>query len=188
MRFDNTIHVAAAPDEVFAALVDLERIASSLPGAELSRVDDELFSGAVRLSVGPVRVHYEGQVRLLSVDDAARTLVLDARGGDSRGRGHAHATVTAAVRPDGAASTISLTTELDVRGRLAQVGQTALAGVSQRLLKEFARNLERQLGDGTTAAPGRSPGWSLTEWRSFGVAAAVTAALLSLLFPGRRRG
>jgi carbon monoxide dehydrogenase subunit G len=190
MRFSNTIQIAAAPDEVFDALVDLERIASALPGAELTRVDDENFAGAVRLSVGPVRVHYEGRVQLLSVDHDARRLVLEASGGDAKGRGQAKATVTAVVGGGETHATIELTTELEVRGRLAQVGQTALAGVSQRMLGQFARNLERELG-GASAAPADGTWsvaeWSAAEWQRLAIACAGTFVLLSFLFPGRRR-
>lgn len=186
MRFTNTIQIAAAPDEVFDALVDLERIASALPGAELVRVTDDDFAGAVRLSVGPVRVHYEGRVQLLSVDRGARRLVLEASGGDAKGRGEAKATVTAVVGGSGTHAAIELTTDLEVRGRLAQVGQTALAGVSQRMLGQFARNLERELG-GEPATPAAATAWSAREWQRLAMACVATFALLSFLFPGRRR-
>jgi hypothetical protein len=54
------------------------------------------------------------------------------------------------------------------------------------MLGQFARNLERELG-GESAAPATATAWSAREWQRLAMACAGTFALLSLLFPGRRR-
>src|SRR3712207_154297 len=45
-------------------------------------------------------------------------------------------------------SVLSLDTDLDVRGKAAQFGRGALGNVSQRILDQFARNLESEVLSG----------------------------------------
>ena len=159
MRIDTTIEVGAPADDVFAALLDVERVARALPGADVTAAEADVYTGTIGLHVGPIRVRYDGRVELASVEREARRLVIRASG-EARGSGRAEGVITATVRGDGGRAVVDMSTELDVRGRVAQLGQSALAGVAQRMLAEFARNLERELGGAApaTATRARAPG------------------------------
>ncbi|WP_263248038.1 SRPBCC family protein [Saccharopolyspora rosea] len=153
MRLSNEVVLPAAPDEVFALLGDVERVAPCLPGATLEgREGDDSYRGRVRVKVGPISASYRGTVRFLEVDESGNRLVLDARGSDEHGSGGAEAKVQVRVRPHDEGSLLSLDTDLVIRGKVAQFGRGALGTVSQQLMEKFARNL----GGLLTEAPAES--------------------------------
>lgn len=148
----NEFTVPAAPDEVFAVLLDLERIAPCMPGARLLESEGDSHRGSIRLKIGPILASYEGVVDIVDVDVDARCARLRASGAEVNGSGSAQGTVTAAVNGDGSGSTVTLATELQIRGTAAQFGRGVLTDVGQRVVDQFARNLEGVLLSGATRA------------------------------------
>lgn len=142
MRLTNEVVLPAAPDTVFSLINDVERVAPCLPGATLEgKSGEDSYQGRVQVKVGPISAAYHGTVRFLEVDDAAHRLVLDAKGTDQHGSGNAEAKVEVRVGPHPQGSTLSLDTDLVIRGKVAQFGRGALGDVSQKLMEQFARNL-----------------------------------------------
>ncbi len=146
MKLTNEVHIAQDPAKVFSTLLDVERVAGCMPGSRLTgRVDDSTYAGEVKVKVGPLGVSYTGTVKFLSVDEASRTAVLKASGREQHGQGNADAHVTARVVPDGSGSKVSIETDLMIRGKVAQFGRGVIGEVSQRLIDQFAKNVENSL-------------------------------------------
>ncbi|MFC9843792.1 SRPBCC family protein [Streptomyces sp. NPDC060223] len=141
MRLTNAVAVKASPDEVFALMNDVERVASCMPGAALDGQDGDVWQGRVKIKVGPISAAYAGTVRFLEVDAERRRLRVHARGADTHGSGDAEAEVALDVvaAPEGAL--LQLSTDLVIRGKIAQFGKGAIAAVSDRILQQFAQNL-----------------------------------------------
>ncbi|ONF63385.1 SRPBCC family protein [Amycolatopsis keratiniphila] len=158
MILENQLSVPAGPDEVFALINDVERVAGCLPGATLDGRQDDAYLGRVKVKVGPITAAYSGTVRFTDVTEADRSLRLVARGADAHGNGDAEADVTLTVREAPGGATIELRTDLSIRGKLAQFGKGAIGAVSTRLLDQFARNLADQLRAGPVAATSAAPG------------------------------
>lgn len=157
MILENQLPVPAGPDEVFALINDVERVAGCLPGATLDGRQDDAYLGRVKVKVGPITAAYSGTVRFTDVTEADRSLRLVARGADAHGNGDAEADVTLTVREAPGGATIELRTDLSIRGKLAQFGKGAIGAVSTRLLDQFARNLADQLRAGPVAATSAAP-------------------------------
>ncbi|MGW4134491.1 SRPBCC family protein [Amycolatopsis japonica] len=157
MILENQLSVPAGPDEVFALINDVERVAGCLPGATLDGRQDDAYLGRVKVKVGPITAAYSGTVRFTDVTEADRSLRLLARGADAHGNGDAEADVTLTVREAPSGATIELRTDLSIRGKLAQFGKGAIGAVSTRLLDQFARNLADQLRAGPVAATSAAP-------------------------------
>ncbi|AGM07353.1 SRPBCC family protein [Amycolatopsis keratiniphila] len=157
MILENQLSVPAGPDEVFALINDVERVAGCLPGATLDGRQDDAYLGRVKVKVGPITAAYSGTVRFTDVTEADRSLRLVARGADAHGNGDAEADVTLTVREAPGGATIELRTDLSIRGKLAQFGKGAIGAVSTRLLDQFARNLADQLRAGPVAATSAAP-------------------------------
>ncbi|MFJ8916638.1 SRPBCC family protein [Amycolatopsis sp. NPDC102389] len=157
MILENQLSVPAGPDEVFALINDVERVAGCLPGATLDGRQDDAYLGRVKVKVGPITAAYSGTVRFTDVTAADRSLRLVARGADAHGNGDAEADVTLTVREAPGGATIELRTDLSIRGKLAQFGKGAIGAVSTRLLDQFARNLADQLKGGPVPAPSGAP-------------------------------
>lgn len=158
MRFTSSVPVAAAPDAVFALINDVERVATCMPGAVLEGRDGDEWRGGVKVKVGPVTAAYAGTVRFLEVDPAGRRLRVQARGVDTHGSGDAEAEVTVAVvdAPDGG-TRLELSTDLVIRGKIAQFGKGAITAVSDRILQQFAGNLGGLLDPGPAPTRNGSP-------------------------------
>ncbi|MGH3325007.1 MAG: SRPBCC family protein, partial [Streptomyces sp.] len=158
MQLSNTVPVRATPDEVFALVNDVERVASCMPGATLEGNDGDTWSGKVKVKVGPITAAYAGTVRFLEVDAAQRRLRVQARGADTHGSGDAEAEVTLVVAEAAEGAELRMTTDLVIRGKIAQFGKGAVATVSNKILQQFARNLgsllDQEREHGTASAAG----------------------------------
>lgn len=156
MKLEKSTFVNASPDEVFAAVNDVERIVTCVPGAALDGREGDTYQGNVKVKVGPISAAYSGTVRFLDVDPDARTLRVQARGTEAGGSGDAEAEVTLGVSDRDGGSVLSIRADLLIRGKIAQFGKAAIGAVSDRLLQQFADNLSRMLREGTAADPASS--------------------------------
>ena len=159
MELSNEFTVSAPIDEAFAILTDIERIAPCLPGAQLTEVEGDEYRGTVKVKVGPITASFKGTASLIERDEAAHKAVLQAQGRDTGGKGNANAKITAQLEPAGDGTHVSITTDLNITGRVAQFGRGALADVSQKLIGQFAERLESDVlsGNGGGAAPSETP-------------------------------
>ena len=152
MKIQNQIEIAAPPDELFDVLSDVERVAPLLPGATLEgKEDDDTYAGTVKVKVGPITVSYRGTIYFQELDRDGRRAVMRASGSEINGQGGTEATITATVAGSDSESVLTMDTDMEVRGKVAQFGRGAIGNVSGRILDQFARNLEAQvLSDGDT--------------------------------------
>jgi hypothetical protein len=151
MKLEHQFVVKASPEETWALLTDLERIAPCMPGAELTGRDGDVYKGRVKVKLGPVLAQYEGKASFTEKDDAAKRGVLRAEGRETKGQGSAKATVTASLAAAPEGTQVKVETDLAIVGRLAQMGRGLIAEVSGKLLGEFVANLERLIA--ASAAP-----------------------------------
>jgi uncharacterized protein len=143
MELINTFDVSVPVDTAWAVLTDVERIAPCLPGAQLQEIEGDEYRGIVKVKVGPITAQYKGKATFIEKDDVNHKAVLDASGRDTRGQGNASATITAQLEPNGDGTTVTVTTDLTVTGKVAQFGRGVLADVSAKLLTQFVDNLEQ---------------------------------------------
>lgn len=158
MEFNNEFVVSATPDDAWALLTDVPRIAPCMPGASVTEKDNGSYEGTVAVKVGPIKVTYGGTATFRERDTARRRLVLDAGGHEKSGKGSAEAVVTVDLVPEGSAKTrVVVSTQLQITGKVAQFGRSAMADVGARIVGQFAENLEALLAEGrSTDAAGRS--------------------------------
>jgi carbon monoxide dehydrogenase subunit G len=181
MQIENSFAVKAPPDRVYEFLLDVNNVVSCVPGAELSEVvDPDTFKGKVRIKVGPVTVSYNGTARITSRDPATRTATLEAEGRETTGSGSAQATTVMAVAAAGEASTVTLTTDFTVVGRVAQFGRGIMEDVSRHLVAQAAECIQSKL-EAPPAAPAATGGdpASATDPPSSATASSSTSAATS---------
>ena len=139
MQLENSFQVSAPPDKVFAYLLDVTKVVSCVPGAELTEVvDSSTFKGKVKVKVGPITVAYSGTARIADRDDAERKATLSAEGRETTGPGSARASALMHVQTAGENSLVTITTEYHIAGRVAQFGRGVMEDVSKRLIGEMA--------------------------------------------------
>ncbi|WP_432828247.1 SRPBCC family protein [Dactylosporangium sp. CA-092794] len=145
MQLENTFTVPVPVDQAWAVLLDIERVAPCMPGATLTSVDGDAFTGTVKVKLGPVSMTFKGSGRFAERDEAGHRVVLSASGADSRGGGTAKATVTAGLVAEGEVTRVNVSTDLDITGKAAQFGRGLIGDVSGRLIGQFADCLAGKL-------------------------------------------
>jgi len=158
---ENEFRAAAPVEELWAFLLDVERIAPCMPGAELTEtVDDRTWKGRVAMKFGPVAMSFAGTVMMQERDDAAHRVVLSAKGMEQKGKGAANATVTSWLEPaDDGSTVVKMRADISLTGAAAQLSRGLMPEVSRKLTQQFADCLERtlaasdQVRSSTPAAP-----------------------------------
>ncbi|HEY3831138.1 MAG TPA: SRPBCC family protein [Acidimicrobiia bacterium] len=141
----DSFRVDTSLDTTWNTLLDIERIAPSMPGAQLQEIEGDEFRGIVKVKVGPITAQYKGAAKLAKVDEATRTITIDASGRDTRGQGNASAMITVVMRDDNGGTVVDIDTALQVTGKVAQFGRGVMTEVSAKILKQFVANLERDV-------------------------------------------
>ncbi|MEJ7817806.1 MAG: SRPBCC family protein [Thermoleophilaceae bacterium] len=154
MKLEQSFIVHAPIDRVWEALIDVERVAPCLPGAEITEAsDDGRYRGSFTVKLGPTTAAYRGELEMESVDQAARTVTMKASGQDKRGQGGAKATIVSVLSEDGGATKVDVDTDFTITGRLARFGRGGMIkDISNRLLRDFSACLAETI-EGAPAAP-----------------------------------
>jgi carbon monoxide dehydrogenase subunit G len=145
VEINDSFRVDLPVEETWRVLMDIERIAPCLPGAQLQEIAGEEYRGVVKVKVGPITAQYKGAAYFESRDDATHVAVIKGSGRDTRGQGNASATITMRLEADGGGTAVSVETDLAITGKVAQFGRGVMADVSAKLLAQFVANLERDV-------------------------------------------
>jgi carbon monoxide dehydrogenase subunit G len=158
MEFDNTFTVTAPIDEVWGAVLDVERVAPCVPGAQvLEQTGDNTYKVAIKVKLGPVSMVYNGDIEVVEQDPEARRAVMSAKARESRGQGTADARVEMRLSHDNGITHGAIHTDVAISGRAAAMGQGIISDVSARLIDTFAVNLAQMLAaeqPGVSEQPG----------------------------------
>jgi len=143
MRVAGEYTIAAPRNDVWAALLDPDVLAGTLPGFQrLERVDDHTFTGALTLGVGPVQGRFDGRLELTDlVPPESYQLKMQGRGMPGFVEGAGEVRLAEAE----AGTLLSYDVEVQVGGKIAGVGQRLLEMVSRTLTKQALERLEKAI-------------------------------------------
>jgi carbon monoxide dehydrogenase subunit G len=157
MLIENEFTVAAPVDFLWSYLLDVEKIAPCMPGAELTEiVDAKNWKGKLNAKFGPVSMSFAGTVTIESRDDAAHRVVLSAKGMEQKGKGAANAKVTSWLEPgptDGV-TTVKMDADITLTGAAAQLSRGLLPQISKKLTQTFADCLQESMAAEQTTREG----------------------------------
>jgi uncharacterized protein len=159
MRMEQTFEVEAPVETVWQTLIDVERVAPCLPGADITQAnEDGSYEGTFQVKLGPTTAAYSGKLSMESLDEQARRATMKASGRDKRGQGSANATIVSTVRGEGSGTRVEVETDFTITGRLARFGRGGMIqDISNRLLRDFAQCLQRNLEAEGDAERGPEP-------------------------------
>ncbi len=148
MKFQNSFDVPLPPADAWKVLMDIERIAPCMPGAELTaKIDDRTYKGKVGVKLGPVALSFAGTAAFEQIDDVAHQARIKASGADQKGRGGANAVAAFRVEPSASGSRVVVDTDLNLSGSVAQYGRGAgmIQEVAAQLIRQFSASLREQI-------------------------------------------
>ena len=110
MQFDNEFSVAKPIDEVWATMLDLERVVPCVPDAKvLETTSDTSVTAEIKIRLGSMSMNYSGPAEIVESDDAAHRALLKARAKEAGGQGNAEASVEIQLAEAGEGPTRSCT-------------------------------------------------------------------------------
>jgi carbon monoxide dehydrogenase subunit G len=142
IELENSFLLNMTPDAAWTLLNDVEKIAPCVPGARLTEIAGDDYTGTVKVKLGPVTAEYKGTATITARDAANKRLTLTGKGRDVRGQGTAGADLVMTVVAEGTASRVTISTALNVSGKIAQLGKGVMQDVSARLVDQFVENLQ----------------------------------------------
>jgi carbon monoxide dehydrogenase subunit G len=183
MQIDNTFTVHAPIEAVWTYLLDVEKVAPCMPGAELTEtIHEQAWKGKVNIAFGPMKLAFAGTVEMQERDDAARRVSLHAKGTEQKGKGAANATVTSWLEPVDEGTLVQMRADITLTGAAAQLSRGLLPEISKKLTQQFADCLETNMNAEAAAAAAPAPGTPAP------VEAAAPAAIVAKPVGGIRLG
>jgi carbon monoxide dehydrogenase subunit G len=154
MEIAKTFVVKASAAAAWDFLTDPRRVASCLPGAAITQqLDERTYAGTVTVKVGPVAASYKGTLRFERLDAEAHSAELVASGQDVRGKGGADMRMMSRlVERTSGETEVSVVSEVNVMGVLAQFGRGMILDVSDQMFQRFVECMRAQL-EAPAAAP-----------------------------------
>src|SRR6476469_9181096 len=147
MEITKSFVVKAPAAAVWEFLTDPYRVGRCLPGAAITdKVDDQTYTGTITIKVGPVTASYRGKMRFERLDPVAMEADIAASGQETKGKGGADMRMKSRVVDKGPAETeVTVVSDVNVMGVLAQFGRGMIQDVSDQLFQKFSDGMRRQL-------------------------------------------
>ena len=146
MKIEQQFTINAPADKVWGFLIDPERVAAALPGAEITeKIDGTTYKGGMSVRVGPLSANYRGTVAF-ELDEDNRSATVHAKGQGKAGMGNADMRMVSNVSEISDNETrVTIEADLTVTGILAQFGRGMIEQVSKKMFQEFAQMVSKEL-------------------------------------------
>lgn len=143
ITIEEQLSVKSSIPRVWSVLSDPRAVVDCIPGAALTELGDDSFSGTVAVRFGPMRALFSGR-GTYAFDEDAKEGNLTARGKDSRGGTKFSASVTFRLEDDvpSNGSQVLICGEMDISGSLVSVIDSGISSVVQEMTAEFAERLK----------------------------------------------
>lgn len=148
MKIRNSFRIPAGIDEAWEVLNDVPRVARCAPGAQLlEERPDGSYVGTVAVRLGPVALSFKGVFAYKEKDLAARRVLAEASGSETKARGTARADVVFQLTADGDGTRVEVDSDVTLAGSIAQYGRGAalIQSTAQVIIDQFAKNLAIEL-------------------------------------------
>jgi carbon monoxide dehydrogenase subunit G len=154
MEITKSFVVKASPEAAWSLLTDPARVARCLPGAAVTnRLDEKTHAGTIMVKVGPVAATYKGTMRFERLDPATHTAEIVAAGQDVRGKGGADMRMVSTLVERAPGETeVTIASQVNVVGILAQFGRGMIQDVSDQMFATFVAAVRAELEQPDTPA------------------------------------
>jgi carbon monoxide dehydrogenase subunit G len=144
--FDGKIDLEVPVHRAWDFLIDINKFSACLPGIEeVKQIDDATFEGVLAAAVGPISGKFSFRSTILESRPPEQMIVRTA-GTDSVTKSAVNADMTVDLRQltDGK-SEMAYRADVQIKGRLAILGDMVLRATATLILQEFARRLHKEL-------------------------------------------
>jgi len=146
LKFEQTVELNAGIDKVWAFVMDVPSMAKCIPGVEsVEDLGNEKYKVVMKIRVGPIGLTLQSELSVVEKNEATRTAALRVDAADKRVGGAVKSTMTMHLEPAGSGTTMQVTTDAQVMGRIGDFGQPVIRKKADQMLQEVATNLRKAL-------------------------------------------
>jgi len=142
VKLDKRYPLEVTAEQAWAVLQDIHAVARCMPGAQITeQIDATHYKGTVKSKVGPAVLQFGGDIEVLGLDAAAKSLQMLGKGADKSGSSASMNLAAHLEAGDAPGSSVLVgVATIVVSGKLAQFGSRLLVPVSDAMLAQFANN------------------------------------------------
>lgn len=86
VALDKVFPLDATAESAWQLLQDIETVAGCMPGAKITeRIDETHYKGTITVRLGPATMAFKGEIEVLNLDPAVRSLHMVGKGSDTTG-------------------------------------------------------------------------------------------------------
>lgn len=147
MKFSQRAVIPAAREPLWNFLMDVPKVAQSLPGVEsVNRIDDTTYQGTLKVRVGPIALNLQGKIFLEEQDKERWRAALRAEANDRMAAGAVKGKTTMELKELGPKETeLVVETDVNILGKIGEFGQPIIRKKADQMLQQFIDNIKRQL-------------------------------------------
>ena len=144
MQLNDEIRIDAPREQVYAALNDSEILRNSIPGCEeLVQLSETELIATVVTRIGPIKAKFTGHVTLSDLNPpSSYTISGEGKGGPA---GFAKGGAKITLEEDGEATVMRYEVQVDVGGKLAQLGGRLIEGTAKKLSADFFKAFKQEV-------------------------------------------
>jgi carbon monoxide dehydrogenase subunit G len=149
IEVNERVDVAASPDVVWELLSNPHAVVNCVNGATLGEQhEDGTFDATMVVKFGPAKVTFNTRFAL-ELNAVAKTGLVTSRGKDNQGGTRVRATMKFSVieTSDPPGSSIPISAEVEVGGKLAHLVESGASFVVKHMTKDFSERLAEHLAN-----------------------------------------
>ena len=136
MEIAGEFRIPVERDRVWAALNDPEILRQCIPGCtSFERQSEVDFTALVQAKIGPVKAGFKTKLEISQLNPPHSYTISGGGQGGAAGFGKGSADVT--LTPDGGETILHYQAELQIGGKLAQIGSRLVVGATRKIADDF---------------------------------------------------
>jgi uncharacterized protein len=147
VKFSQTAVIPAAREPLWNFLMDVPKVAKSLPGVEtVEQLDDTTYQGTLKVRVGPISLTLQGKIIVEERDQQSWRATLRAEAADKRAAGAVKGKTSMQLKERSPKETeLVVETDVNILGKIGEFGQPIIRKKADQMLQEFVENIKKQL-------------------------------------------
>jgi uncharacterized protein len=138
VRLEHPFTTEKPIDEMYAAILDLERLVPCVQGASvLEKTGPESVKAQIDIKMGAMSMIFAGDVEIVEQDPEAHRMVMSVKSKERGGSGYANAEVVFSLTDGGG----TVNTNAQITGKAASMGEGVVSGVLDALITDFSGKL-----------------------------------------------
>lgn len=143
MKINEKVFLDIQPEKLWDVVVDIPVLAKCIPGVqEFTPEGDNVYVGTIQMKVGPLHVNFNGKITVLSVDESNYTLKLQAEATDAHIGSRVKMEEILSVKEEEEGSDFMIEANVNMHGKVAQLGFGLIRPKVKSTLRDFAKNLK----------------------------------------------